>query len=416
MSNNRLKWIVLGVWGLAILAGGVFFASGTFDDIFGASFAGASSARTPAGPVNAGGTLSPEDLPPTAQQLYPTFTPFAFPTLEPFVPKDYPIDFDPLTGLTVVDPGILNRRPIAVKVVNYPRSVRPNQSGLTLADVIYEHYIEDGITRYVAIFYSHDASRAGPVRSGRFIDEHLMRMYQAVLVFANMDDRVQYFFVHSDLNPYLIVPVPANCPPVCRDQTIQGFNNVFVDTSGIGAWLKRIKTDNGRRDLRSNFYQGSLNPWDAPPANIIFVRYSGYAYTHWEYDPDRQQYMRYQDTADSLGGAPELYAPLLDAFTGRQVFADNLVVLFVPHSYYNKDDQVFEIDLSTYGDAILFREGRAYKGRWVRPHIDQPIVVTDPEGLPFALKPGLTFYEVLTQYSTYTSKDDAWRFKFVLPP
>jgi hypothetical protein len=111
-----------------------------------------------------------------------------------------------------------------------------------------------------------------------------------------------------------------------------------------------------------------------------------------------------------------LYAPLLDAFTGRQVFADNLVVLFVPHSYYNKDDQVFEIDLSTYGDAILFREGRAYKGRWVRPHIDQPIVVTDPEGLPFALKPGLTFYEVLTQYSTYTSKDDAWRFKFVLPP
>ena len=39
------------------------------------------------------------------------------------------------------DPSLLERRPLAIKVANYPRYIRP-QSGLTLADNIFEYYIE----------------------------------------------------------------------------------------------------------------------------------------------------------------------------------------------------------------------------------------------------------------------------------
>ncbi|HSJ86019.1 MAG TPA: DUF3048 domain-containing protein, partial [Anaerolineales bacterium] len=54
-----------------------------------------------------------------------------------------PTDLDPLTGLVPADPSLLERRPLAIKVANYPRYIRP-QSGLTLADNIYEYYIEGG--------------------------------------------------------------------------------------------------------------------------------------------------------------------------------------------------------------------------------------------------------------------------------
>ncbi|MEN9564193.1 MAG: hypothetical protein RIR73_2437, partial [Chloroflexota bacterium] len=95
-------------------------------------------------------------------QTAPTFTPY--PTKYVIAQGvDAPIDttpaysaviyYNPLTGLPVSDPSFLQRRPLAIKIANSPDYVRP-QSGLTLADVVYEYYIEWGDTRFIAIFYS----------------------------------------------------------------------------------------------------------------------------------------------------------------------------------------------------------------------------------------------------------------------
>jgi hypothetical protein len=47
-----------------------------------------------------------------------------------------PTSLNPLTGLLPSDPALMERRPLAIKVANYPRYIRP-QSGLTLADNVY---------------------------------------------------------------------------------------------------------------------------------------------------------------------------------------------------------------------------------------------------------------------------------------
>src|SRR5690606_8212981 len=131
-------------------------------------------------------------------QAAPTYTPYptkyvlpqegsAAVQVIPSVGNDSSIN-NPLTGLPVSDPAMLGRRPIAIKIGNAPRYVRP-QSGLSLADVAYEYYIEWGQTRFVAVFYSNDAERVGPVRSGRFFDEHIARMYHSFLFFKGADDR-----------------------------------------------------------------------------------------------------------------------------------------------------------------------------------------------------------------------------------
>ena len=87
---------------------------------------------------------------------------------------------DPLTGLPPADPSLLQRRPLAIKVENFPRYTRP-QYGLTQADVVFEYYAQQFETRFIAVFYGNNPNMVGPVRSGRYFDEHVVRMYHAFL-------------------------------------------------------------------------------------------------------------------------------------------------------------------------------------------------------------------------------------------
>ncbi|HVM73206.1 MAG TPA: DUF3048 domain-containing protein, partial [Anaerolineales bacterium] len=64
---------------------------------------------------------------------------------EGYGPSSFPLDVDPLTGLKVADPALLQRRPMLIKVSNLPRNVRP-QWGLSLADIVFEYYAEEGST------------------------------------------------------------------------------------------------------------------------------------------------------------------------------------------------------------------------------------------------------------------------------
>ena len=74
-------------------------------------------------------------------------------------------EINPLTGLPAPAAN-LNRRPLGVKVPNFPFSARP-QSGLSRADVVIEHEAEAYLTRFMAIFYGSDAPVLGPIRSLR---------------------------------------------------------------------------------------------------------------------------------------------------------------------------------------------------------------------------------------------------------
>src|SRR3990172_9051787 len=73
-------------------------------------------------------------------------------------PAYFPKEVNPLSGLPVAAPSLLERRPIAIKVTNFPRSVRP-QWGLSAADHVYEYYIGDEMSRFIGIFYGMEANR-----------------------------------------------------------------------------------------------------------------------------------------------------------------------------------------------------------------------------------------------------------------
>src|SRR4029077_10322240 len=87
----------------------------------------------------------------------------------------------PLAGLAVSAPSVPNRRPLAVKVSEFPRRVRP-QDGLSFADLVFEHYAEAGVSRMTAIFLGNDSPKVGSIRSARLIDLVLTESYKSMLI------------------------------------------------------------------------------------------------------------------------------------------------------------------------------------------------------------------------------------------
>jgi hypothetical protein len=325
----------------------------------------------------------------------------------------------PLTGLPVSDPSLLNRRPMAIKIANSPDYVRP-QSGLTLADVVYEYYIEWGDTRFIAVMYGNDSPMVGPVRSGRYFDEHIARMYNAFLMFKGADPRELSYLENSTLNDFLVIVYTQDsvCPPVkLGPERRDSYNNAFVNTAKWAFCAAKRGIDNSRQALRGGFFTEYVAAGDLS-ATRIFSFFSNYSYNYWDYDAATHKYFRYQEANDIVGKKSESYAPLSDAQTGLPVTADNVVVLFVPYTFGNQfdaHDEVYHIDLVDSGNAYVFRDGFATPAIWNRTDVNQPLLLTTLSGNPIYLRPGNTFYEVMGVTSTYKQDGTDWHFVFNTP-
>lgn len=329
-------------------------------------------------------------------------------------------EINPLTGLPFPDPALAERRPIAVKIGNSPDYVRP-QSGLSLADVAYEYYIEWGDTRFIAVYYSNNAEKVGPVRSGRFFDEHILRMYHAFLVYKYSDPREKAYFYSSDFAPYLTVPGyigSSSCPPFFYAPAKDSYNNIFFNTAKMaGCAARHTDVDNLRQGLRNGFFSDKT-PENGQTGLRVYTDYSIYNYNYWEYDPATHRYFRYQEANDIVKNLPRAYVPMYDSSTGQPISADNLIVIFVPHTFTNQneeEDQVYHIDPVDNGLAFVFRDGQAYPARWYRTDMDQPLFIADEQGVPIYLRPGRTFFQVIGESSEYLHEADNWYFTFQTP-
>ncbi len=377
--------------------------------------------------------VNPASVPATPQ-VEPTYTPYptkyvvvenlptpalVLPAPNGEIPNFNPLNTNnPLTGLPVSDPSLLDRRPMVIKVANAPDTIRP-QSGLTLADVVYEYYIEWGDTRFIAVMYGNDSSMVGPVRSGRYFDEHVARMYNAFLVFKFADPREYSYLKNSTLSEFLVVPGSASCPPfLFGPEKRDDYNNFFFNTTKWAACAARTGLDNSKQTLRGGFFTEQVAHGSTLDATRIYSYFSRYSYNYWDYDAATHKYFRYQEANDIVGKNVEAYAPLSDAQTGLPVTADNVVILFVPYTFenqYDADDEVYHIDLIASGNAYVFRDGFSTPALWNRIDENQPLLLTTLTGNPIYLRPGRTFYEVLGVNSTLTQEGADWRFVFQTP-
>lgn len=316
-------------------------------------------------------------------------------------PDDYPVGVNPLTGLRVEDPELLELPPALVSISNSPVTARP-QSGLSYASIVFELYIGEGITRFLAVFYGdyppetiqnpdgeEYPAEIGPIRSGRLPYESLRLLYKGFLVFASASSRVlpyldEYYLVFGDTN--------AN-----------DINTARISVSKLLSLAQDWKSSLGEPRLFGLRFDPQPPP-GGKKGNGVWIPFHYTDQVFWRYDPQQKAYLRYQDAEDGV-----TIVPHVDRLTNQTLAFENVVVMFANYIFY--DATLFNIDLMyiTRNPALLFRDGKMYEIFWTTGNTEyerktgrlRPIRFVDSEGNPVSLQPGQTWIEIVPLYTAY---------------
>lgn len=334
----------------------------------------------------------------------------------------YPPNVNPLTGQTVDNPQVLQRRPVVVKVSNSPALVRP-QSGIGQADHVYEHYTEVGITRFSAVFYGTAPQRVGSIRSARLIDYELVPMYDALLAFAgasigvdkriygseavintlcrSRDDREQCRAEADIIGPAGFVPpsefadraykgVLFGRPYYFRDESLPVPHNMFVNVEALQQ-LAAERDQAQQPDVSGLAFHAE--PQGTPAGSGIYaqVRYKT-TLVEWHYDPDTALYYRSTDGQRHF-----------DAATEQQISAANVVIVYAGHFLTDIVESQYadvihwsqQITIWPDGDAVVLRDGVRYEGRWLRPSRPALLQFRTESGEILYFRPGQTWFQLV---------------------
>jgi hypothetical protein len=322
-------------------------------------------------------------------------------------------EINPLTGLAASSPALIDRRPVIVKVQNLPRPRL--QWGISAADLVYEYYTEFGTTRFAAIFYGNNPAMVAPIRSARWMDMHLVRMYNSVLVFGSAYNDLLKALYNTEFSERALIEHPGTCPAICRYDP-NGKNYLMADLTALGNYLMDEGIDNTRPDLNGMHFDPAA-PVGDDPARQVFAKFSAAIYNRWDYDAARGKYLRFSDMDTARNISDEQYEALIDQSSGEQIGVENVVMILAEYELLVKTEQseVYDVALVGSGMAYLAREGQLYNVRWSRSDTNSPLVLVGQDGAPFPFKPGQTWFEVMGLHTNIQRDGDAWRFQHRMP-
>mgnify|MGYP006276160905 CR=1 FL=1 len=309
-------------------------------------------------------------------------------------PATYPPNVNPLTGLTVDDPTVLDRRPVIVKVVNAPAEVRP-QYGLMQADIVWEHLLAGGLTRFAAIYYSQAPERFGPVRSVRLVDFELLRIYRALLTGSGMAQGTLDILRRDALVSSRTLTGTAPCPAFCRDEDVNEKleYTLFSDVAGLRELAEETERDTTPQEVGGMAFS-EATPAGGVPIDDIQVWYRNTT-INWAWDEASGRWLRSQDGEAHL-----------DATSGEQLSAANVLIMedahveqpFVSDQYWGPPNFAFSVNFIGSGRAILLRDGQYFEGEWRRASQDGVLTFFDQNGETLAFKPGNTFFNLMPRW------------------
>jgi hypothetical protein len=280
-----------------------------------------------------------------------------------------PIPIAPFTGLEDPSGVSQTRSSLAVKIENTPEA-RP-QSGLDVADIVYEEVVDGGITRFWAVFNSAAPENVGPIRSVRGMDPGIVSPLHGVVAYSG----------GTQGNVDLIRATPV----------------VWVDENNAGDSFFREPSRSAPHDLYGRtalLWQRGGQPVPPTPMfpyladGVSFVGEGilsfhvnldqGYDFTY-QWDPAVGGWKRFQrlDEPFLAAGFP----------TEPQVAPTNVVLQFVDYGGAG------EANLYGTGEAWVFSNGQLIRGSWSRPYpqAETPTQFLDALGQPIPLTPGRTW-------------------------
>lgn len=311
----------------------------------------------------------------------------------------FPPDRNPLTGLRVENPAILNRRPVLTKISNFPATGRPH-AGLSFADVVFEYYVGEYMNRFVGLYYGQDTPRAWPLRSGRLVDPQLTTMFQGILVYGNADE-ARTDAIQGILGDHSLAFKESPCPPICGEETHDA-TGVYVITDEVTKYINRIGVEDNKPDLNGWLFDDQA-PFGFPQVNTIGVQYIKWDRGEWRYDPDSGKYVRWIESWD-YDDYPLI--PLIDSVNNEPITFSNVVIIFAEYVELAPTAHDIKVWTNTWGErAIFFRDGYMIDGGWYVPDKERPMMFLNNDGTPYRLKPGNTWIVIAGLASEFKQTD-----------
>jgi len=296
----------------------------------------------------------------------------------------------PLTGLAAPDADAVKQRIISVKIENSPQA-RP-QTNLQRADVVYESIAEGGVTRFNAMFHSQTPEDAGPVRSARLSDLHIVPQYGALFVFSGASTSVNSAIRRTEIEN--LSEDAGVSYPYYRSSQRAAPHNLFVVFSKAREEAKRRGMPT-TRDNKGLVFDKRASAEATPSVRSIDIPFSQANRVRWTYDAKSNTYFR-----ENNGKVHT------DRATGKQITASNVVVLWAKHEAATRDkfgSVTYRITLTGTGRCSVFRDGQRYDGTWSAA-ADAPPTFKAEDGAQIKLTPGNTWIQVVQTTVNITMK------------
>lgn len=328
-----------------------------------------------------------------------------------------PANIDPLTGLAVSDPALLQRRPLLARIGNDP-SARAIHAGFNQADLVFEEMIDQknmvfAVTRFTLVFYGQEATFR-PLRSARAVNASLLPMFDGVLISSGGSKGTRFMIsqlpwkdrnLDGDLQGTTICIAPG-------DYRVRVASSVAHVQDYIAS-----KGQGGSVSLRGFLFSDSVP--GGSPANAVAFDHGPWPYRaagviEWRYDAARGKYLRFVNNAPHQTQTYALNGRwggscALGAAQSEQIAASNMVVLNVKYEPTDFVEDTLNsysafVEMTGSGTAQIFRDGVKIDARWERPTLTDFFKFTDAGGAELPLRPGNTWFELAPLGYTPTVK------------
>lgn len=271
----------------------------------------------------------------------------------------------PFTGLRAKTRA--GRSAVAVAVDNASSS-RP-QAGLETADVVIEHPVEGGLTRFLPIYGCKKATNVGPVRSARFDVTRMVKPFTKSLALSGATAVIQ---AHLDDKGIVSLTELTAPDAFTRSAADPAPDNLFFDASGVAA------SAIAGRPFRFGGLQAGTDVHQA------ILNFGSTSNVQWLVSD--KGWLRFEDAVPSLGAS------------GQHLNATNVLiqVVNVMHSkrfFDTARNPSPDFKFREGGEAFLLRNGRAIPGTWKLVR-GKPKFELAPS-VPFKLAFGRTWIEIV---------------------
>ena len=296
----------------------------------------------------------------------------------------------PLDGTMLTEAEWQQRRglsPLAVMLDNSPEAFP--HAGLDRADLVYEAFVEGGMTRLMAVFWRFEAPVVAPVRSAR----------TPFVIWASELDAL---YAHGGSAETDNEANAAGQIYEWEIKDLEAFANVssaayYRDGDRAAPHDLSTATERLRSAARALEYPASraLPVWrfsDAPPAGGVAAQGIEVDWSEarhatrlvqWRWDNAARRYLRFR-----LGG------PDLDAVTRKQLAFTTVIVMRVPNEVVDFGGHVL-LDQYGEGEAMVFAGGAVRQAKWQKKNREDRTRLYDLTGAEIVFPRGPIFIEVV---------------------